>query len=274
MYLSLLLYSSILRFALDQNQIKPDMEIAFKIFRYGAKSLLIFSLFFLYTFITTAKPLPKVLIFSKTKGFHHESIAIGISAIQKLGKENNFEVDTTTDASLFNSAYLKQFKAIIFLSPTGEVLNGDQQLAFEKYIQAGGGFVGIHAATDCEYDWPWYGNLVGAYFGGHPSQQEAILHVTDAKNMATRHLPEFWKRKDEWYNFKWVAKDLHILLTIDEKSYDAGETKMGDYHPMAWYHEFDGGRAFYTALGHTDESYNDPLFLKHLLGGIKYALNK
>ncbi|WP_442587296.1 ThuA domain-containing protein [Pedobacter sp. AW31-3R] len=221
-----------------------------------------------------AKPLPKVLVFSKTQGFHHQSIATGIRAIQDLGKANKFEVDTTTDAGKFSTAYLKQFSAVIFLSPTGDVLNEAQQQAFEKYIQAGGGFAGIHAATDCEFEWSWYGKLVGAYFNGHPKQQEAILRITDRKNTSTRHLPEVWKRKDEWYNFKSVAEGLQILMTIDEKSYDAGETKMGDVHPVSWYHAYDGGRAFYTALGHTEESYSDPLFLQHLLGGIRYAIGQ
>ncbi|MCD0487619.1 ThuA domain-containing protein [Pedobacter sp. MC2016-14] len=223
-------------------------------------------------FSASARNYPKVLIFSKTVGYHHQSIATGITAIQMLGKANKFEVDTTTNACLFTAAYLKQYKAIIFLSPTGDVLNDEQQLSFEKYIQSGGGFVGIHAATDCEFNWPWYGNLVGAYFSAHPSQQEAVIQVKDAKNIATRHLPSNWKRKDEWYNFKWVAKDLHILLNLDEKSYDAGKGKMGAEHPIAWYHTYDGGRAFYTGLGHTEASYADPLFLKHLLGGIKYAM--
>jgi type 1 glutamine amidotransferase len=216
----------------------------------------------------------KVLIFCKTLGFHHNSIKQGITAIQKLGSENKFEVDSTTNSSNFNTSNLKQYAAVIFLSTTGDVLNDEQQAAFEKYIRAGGGFVGIHSATDCEYKWPWYGNLVGAYFAGHPSQQEAVLNVTDHKHMATRHLPEQWKRKDEWYNFRAVADNLNILISIDEKSYDAGKNKMGENHPMAWYHIYDGGRAFYTGLGHTEESFTEPLFLQHLLGGIKYALDK
>ncbi|WP_316813877.1 ThuA domain-containing protein [Pedobacter heparinus] len=216
----------------------------------------------------------KVLIFSKTAGFHHNSIKQGVAAIQKLGSENKFEVDSTTNASNFNSENLKQYAAVIFLSTTGDVLNGDQQIAFEKYIRAGGGFVGIHSATDCEYQWPWYGNLVGAYFAGHPNQQEAVLYVMDRKHIATKHLPAQWKRKDEWYNFRSVASNLNILIAIDEKSYDAGKNKMGENHPMAWYHEYDGGRAFYTGLGHTEESFTESLFLQHLLGGIKYALGK
>ncbi|WP_316838072.1 ThuA domain-containing protein [Pedobacter nutrimenti] len=216
----------------------------------------------------------KVLIFCKTTGFHHSSIKEGVAAIQLLGKENKFEVDSTTNAEKFTEANLKQYKAVIFLSTTGDVLNNEQQNAFEKYIRSGGGFVGVHAATDCEYDWPWYGNLVGAYFSNHPSPQEAILNVTDRKHISTKHLPEKYKKRDEWYNFKWVAKGLNILMSIDETSYDAGKGKMGADHPMAWYHEYDGGRAFYTELGHTAESYTEPLFLQHLLGGIKYALGQ
>ncbi|OKS87912.1 ThuA domain-containing protein [Mucilaginibacter polytrichastri] len=210
-----------------------------------------------------------VLIFSKTAGYHHNSIAAGIPAIIKLGQENGFSVDTTTNAALFTESNLKKYDAVIFLSTTGDVLNDEQQEAFKKYIESGKGFVGVHAATDTEYDWPWYGDLVGAYFKSHPKQQQATFHVVDRNFIATKHLPETWSRFDELYNFKYIAKGLHILITIDEKSYTGGEN--GDNHPMSWYHDYDGGRSFYTELGHTDESYVDPLYLKHLLGGIKYA---
>ncbi|RFZ94247.1 ThuA domain-containing protein [Mucilaginibacter conchicola] len=236
------------------------------------KYILSFALLFV-TIITFGFAKPRVLIFSKTAGFHHESIAVGIPAIIKMGQENNFDVDTTTNSALFTLDNLKKYKAIIFLSTTGDVLNAEQQTAFERYIKQGGGFVGVHAATDTEYDWPWYGNLVGAYFKSHPSkQQEANLEVVDRNFIATKHLPATWRRLDEWYNYKWIAGGLHILIKIDEKSYTGGEN--GDNHPMAWYHTYDGGRAFYTALGHTDASYSEPLFLKHLLGGIKYAMGQ
>lgn len=215
----------------------------------------------------------KVLVFSKTAGYHHESIAAGIKAIEKLGKENHFMVDTTTNSNVFTEANLKQYKAVIFLSTTGTILNDAQKAAFEKYIHNGGGFVGIHAATDTEYDWPWYNRMIGAYFKSHPEQQNANLHIVDKHFIATKNLPETWTRWDEWYNFKNTHWDsVHVLLTIDEKSYHGGEN--GDYHPMSWYHSFEGGRVFYTALGHTDASYSDPLFLGHLLGGILYAMHK
>ncbi|MGC8750954.1 ThuA domain-containing protein [Hydrotalea sp.] len=215
----------------------------------------------------------KVLVFSKTAGYHHESIAAGIGAIQKLGKENHFIVDTTTNSNFFTTSNLKKYKAIIFLSTTGKVFDDAQKVAFEEYIHNGGGFVGIHAATDTEYDWPWYNRMIGAYFKSHPEQQNANLHVVDNHFIATKNLPETWTRWDEWYNFKNTHWDsVHVLLTIDEKSYHGGEN--GDYHPMSWYHSFEGGRVFYTALGHTDASYSDPLFLGHLLGGILYTMHK
>ncbi len=221
---------------------------------------------------------PRVLVFSLTKGFHHESIPDGIAAIQKLGQENNFDVDTTTDPSMFNDSTLKNYSAVIFLCTTGDVLDYRQEAAFERYIQAGGGFVGVHSATDTEYDWGWYGRLVGAYFYDHPgihdtahNVQEGVLNVIDQTNISTKHLPKEWKRTDEYYSFKkFDSANVHVLITIDESSYHGGK-RMG-YHPMAWYHDYDGGRAFYTELGHTKESYTEPDYLKHLLGGIQYAI--
>ncbi len=213
---------------------------------------------------------PRILVFTKTKGYYHESIPDGVAAIIKLGPENNFSVDTTADARYFTEDSLKNYAAVIFLSTTGNVLNADQQVAFERYIQAGGNFMGIHAATDTEYDWPWYNKLVGAQFASHPKQQKATINVLDKNHPATSFLPDTWERFDEWYNFKNVQPDLKVLANLDETTYQGGQ--MGDTHPFVWYHDFDGGRAFYTGGGHTKESYSDTLFLQHLLGGIKYAI--
>ncbi|MEO6290008.1 MAG: ThuA domain-containing protein [Ginsengibacter sp.] len=217
---------------------------------------------------------PRVLVFSKNTYFFHTSIPNGIAAITKLGVENGFDVDTTTNASYFNEDSLKNYAAVIFLNTadnSGSLLNNYQEAEFERYIQSGGGYVGIHAASDAEQDWGWYGRLVGGYFNGHANkQQEAELHVTDSTHPATKGLPAVWKRQDEWYNFKKLSKDVHVLITIDESTYTGGTN--GTDHPMSWYHDFDGGRAFYTALGHTEESYTEPLFLQHILGGIKYAI--
>ena len=217
-------------------------------------------------------PDPSILVFYKTNGFYHQSIPAGISAIQKLGNENNILVYPTKDAANFTPDSLKKYAAVVFLNTTGDVLNPEQQIAFENYIKAGKGFVGIHAATDTEYNWPWYNKLVGAYFLDHPQIQKATVQVKDKTHAATRSLPDIWERTDEWYNFKDINPNIKILATLDEKSYSGG--KNGDNHPIAWYHEVAGGRSFYTAGGHTNESYSEPLFLQHILGGIQYAIGQ
>ena len=229
--------------------------------------------FTLLLILSSANPTaekPAVLIFSKTNGFRHESIPAGIEAVKKLGASNGFDVVATEDSLEINKSNLKKFAAVIFLSPTGKVFGPAQEEAFQNYIEQGGGYVGIHAATDCEYNWPWYGKLAGAYFKGHPSQQEAKLIIVNKNHPSTAGLPDTWVRKDEWYNFKDINPDITVLIKIDESSYKGGEN--GGDHPMAWYHAYDGGRAFYTELGHTNESFSDPLYLKHLLGGIEYAM--
>lgn len=216
---------------------------------------------------------PRVLVFSKTSGFVHNSIPEGIAAVQKLGAENGFDVDTTKNAGYFQEDSLKKYAAVIFLNTTGNVLDYRQEAAFERYIQAGGGFVGVHSATDTEYDWRWYGKLVGAYFLSHPKTQEARFVIKDKKFPATEFFTDtVWQRTDELYNFKNMNPDVNVLITVDESSYEGGAN--GDKHPMSWYHEYDGGRAFYTELGHTKESYAEENYLKHLLGGIRYAIGE
>jgi cytochrome c len=211
---------------------------------------------------------PRVLVFSKTKGYRHESIEAGKAAIATLGIQNKFDVDTTEDASLFNEENLKRYRAVIFLSTTMDVLDVVQQSDFKRFIEAGGGYVGIHAAADTEYEWPWYGKLVGAYFKSHPKQQEAI--VKKVKPFGTNATPDTWTRKDEWYNYKSISDDINVIYQLDESSYEGGENDGN--HPIAWYHDFEGGRSFYTGMGHTEESYADPVYLDHLLQGIKYAI--
>lgn len=213
-----------------------------------------------------------LLIFSKTEGFRHDSIEDGAAALRQLAEDNGWTSEHTEDASVFTTENLQQYEAVIFLSTTGDILNEEQQEAFEQYIRNGGGFVGIHAAADTEYEWPWYGKLVGAYFESHPHIQEATLELTNANHPSTSFLPEQWKRTDEWYNYKDINPDIHVLLNLDESSYEGGEN--GENHPAAWYHEYDGGRAFYTAGGHTSESYEEELFLKHIWGGIEYVVAK
>ncbi len=213
-----------------------------------------------------------VLVFSKTEGFRHASIEAGKPALAKMAKEKGFSVSFTEDAGQFTEQNLKKFNTVIFLNTTGNILNNEQQNSFERYIQAGGGYVGIHSATDTEYEWPWYNQLAGAWFLDHPSTpsnvQKGRFFVTQ-KNEFTAHMPVSFERSDEFYAFKNISSKINVVLKIDEKSYIGG--KNGDNHPMAWYQEFDGGRSFYTAMGHTDESFSEDLFLTHLYAGIKYT---
>jgi len=226
------------------------------------------------------------LIFSKTAAFRHtECIPSGTVAIAQMAQRNGFTVDATENAADFNDANLAKYDVVIFLCTTGDVLNAAQQTAFEHYIQGGGGYAGIHSASDTEYDWSWYGGLVGAYFRDHPGVagvnqqfQQATINVEDRKSAATKRLPAQWTREEEWYNFRTNPReDVHVLMSVDESTYDprgysvpGGSPPMGD-HPISWCHEYDGGRAFYTALGHKGVYWKEPLLLSHVLGGIKMA---
>lgn len=212
----------------------------------------------------------RILVFSKTNGYRHESIPKGKEALMQLGKENGIMVDTTEDASVFNDENLKKYSAVVFLNTVGDILNQEEKESFQRYIQAGGGFVGIHSATGTENNWPWFSKLVGGHFKSHPKIQDATVDVVDQKHPSTRGLPKRWERTDEWYNFTNLNPDVKVLATLDESSYTGGEHP--DFHPIIWYHEFDGGRAFYTALGHLRKNYEEPRFLQHILGGIQWAI--
>jgi type 1 glutamine amidotransferase len=224
------------------------------------------------------------LIFSKTAAFRHtECIPQGTVAIAQMAAQRGFDVDATENAGAFTDENLANYDVVIFLCTTGDVLNADQQAAFERYIRAGGGYAGIHSASDTEYDWPWYGGLVGAYFRDHPGSvnqqfQVATMDVEDRHSAATRRLPQRWSREEEWYNFRTNPRDdVHVLLSVDESTYDprgysvpGGSPPMGD-HPISWCQPYDGGRAFYTALGHKGVYWEEPLLLSHVLGGIEMA---
>jgi type 1 glutamine amidotransferase len=214
----------------------------------------------------------RVLVFTETAGFHHDSIPAGVAALTSLGAQHGFVVNATEDPRAFTDANLAAYRAVVFLSTTGDILDDEQRAAFQRYIEAGNGYAGVHSASDTGYDWPWYGDLVAAYFAQHPDIQPAVLHVEDVSHPSSAGLPTRWSRTDEWYDFRSNPRespDIHVLITLDETSYSGGQ--MGVDHPWSWYHAYDGGRAWYTAGGHTIESYAEDLFLRHLLGGIQYA---
>ncbi|WP_084285637.1 ThuA domain-containing protein [Solirubrobacter soli] len=230
-----------------------------------------------------------VLIYSRTAGFRHSSIDEGIAAIKLLGQQNGFGVDAIEEPSLFTDAFLARYDAIVFLSTTGDAVpQVAQQDAIERFIRAGNGYVGIHAAADTEYTWPWYGKLVGAYFRNHPNgTPTATVLREDATHYTTSHLPAAWTRVDEWYNYQGFTNPVingggidfsprnnpvHVLLTMDESTYNESDGNTADDdHPISWCHRYDGGRSWYTGMGHTEASYLDANFLKHLLGGLEIA---
>ncbi|MEU8271019.1 ThuA domain-containing protein, partial [Sphaerisporangium sp. NPDC049002] len=219
---------------------------------------------------SAADPPFAALVFSKTTGFRHSSIPAGVAAIKQLGQEHGFTVDATEDAGAFTAENLAKYAVVVFLSTTGDVLDAAQQTAFEHYIEGGGGFAGVHAASDTEYDWPWYGKLVGAYFKQHPAPQQAVVKVEDPAHPSTAGLPARWTRTDEWYDFRTDPRGtVHVLTSLDETSYSGGT--MGSDHPNSWCQNYAGGRSWYTALGHDDASYTEPNFLKMLLGGLQTA---
>ncbi|MDC6366364.1 MULTISPECIES: ThuA domain-containing protein [Flavobacteriaceae] len=216
-----------------------------------------------------------VMVFTKTAGYRHKSIEKGVQTLRELGRKNGFVALQTETGEDFSHQNLKNYKLVVFLSTTMDVLNDSQQEAFKKYIQNGGSYLGIHAASDTEYDWRWYGKLVGGYFESHPNNPnvlDAKIQVLDKTHPSTSHLPDTWTRSDEWYNYKNLNPDVTVLMNLDESSYSGGTN--GKNHPIAWYHIYDGGRAFYTGGGHTEASFDEPQFRQHLLGAIEWCLGR
>ncbi len=254
------------------------------------KAILISSVCILFSNQVAAQKQFKVLLVTETAGWHHESIDNGIIAIKNLAATHNFEMARQQDAIKITEEGLKGIDAVIFLSTTADIFDDTEQAVFEKFIQSGKGYVGIHAASDTEYDWEWYTRLVGRMFHIHPAQQTAKLKIVDHNFPGLEHFPNTLLWTDEWYEFgPDKTEGLSNLILLDENSYDPKVTwknrdadasgnltidRVGvgtGTHPISWYHEFDGGRSFYTALGHIEKVYENQWFLDHLYGGIYYA---
>lgn len=214
---------------------------------------------------------PRLLLFSETKDFRHDSTAAALVALEELATSAGMQTDRANESDgIFTDSNLANYDAVVWVMTSGDVLNSEEQSAFENYIRSGGGYAGIHAASFTEYEWPWYGGLVGAYFDSHPDVQSATQVVEDNTHQSTKHLGTTWTRTDEWYDYRSNPRALvNVLLSLDETSYTGGT--MGADHPSAWYHDYDGGRSWYTGGGHTEASYIEPDFREHLLGGLRYA---
>jgi type 1 glutamine amidotransferase len=217
----------------------------------------------------------EVLVFTRAVAFRHASIGAGVDALRELASDAGVGLTATEDPEVFTVRGLSDYDAVVFLSTTGDVLNDDQQEALEDFVRAGGGFAGIHAASDTEYDWPWYGQLVGAYFAWHPPEvRTGTLLVVEEDHPATTGLPSPWIRQEEWYDLRDLQPGVSVLLEVDETTYKTpAEDPLPEPRPIAWYREFDGGRTFYTALGHAPESFTEPTFRSHIWGGIAWVLD-
>ncbi|OQO89354.1 sugar-binding protein [Saccharomonospora piscinae] len=223
-----------------------------------------------------AQPRFSVLVFSKVTNFHHDSIPAGIEAIERMGAEHGFDVEATDDASAFTDDNLARFDTLVFNNTnstpeSGDLLDADQRAALQRYVQGGGGWVGLHAASASERDWEWYEGLVGAIFNYHPAPQVGRVKVLDQVHPSTRDLPQLWEQHEEWYN--WRANptgDVHTLAQIKVRDGVEGLDEGVD-HPYSWCHNYDGGRSWFTAGGHAAEKFSDELFLSHLRGGIEWA---
>ena len=234
----------------------------------------------------------RALVFSKTVGFRHkDSIPLGNELLAKQFKAAGLEVDITEDAAVFTTENLAKYRAVAFMSTTGDIMTDvvakeaskeakdaaakaaePRRAAFQAWLENGGAFVGVHAASDTEYKWPWFGKMIGGYFAGHPQIQPATLRPIVKDHPSTIHLPAEWKRKDEWYNFRDLQPDNVVLILLDESTYKGG--KNGERHPIAWCKPVGKGRMFYTAGGHTKESFAEPEFIQHVNGGLLWTLGK
>lgn len=232
-----------------------------------------------------AAPVPHVLVYTKNQvgqGLYiHDNIAASVEALKKLGDANSFVVDVSDNPSDFTDANLKKYQALVFDNVNNEILdNEEQKAALQRYVHNGGGVVGIHSASGAMRNWPWYWSLMGGKFKRHPKLQTFTIKVKDPDDVSTAHFPATFQWTDEFYFLDHMAPGLHVLLAgdlstlVDPAKEDYPGKLFGEEFPLAWKHEFEGGRAWYTALGHQKEHYADPVFMKHILGGISWAIGK
>ena len=213
-----------------------------------------------------------VLVFSKTQGYRHENIKIGLAGFRTLAANKSWKMTTTEDATYFNDKFLSKIDVVVFFNTTGDILNSSEEIALEGFIKSGGGFLGIHAAADTEYDWPFYQELIAAHFASHPPTQKARLIVHQETNHpAIGHLGNEWSLRDEWYSFKEPLKShATLLMEVDDSSL-SGKIPLTESHPIAWAHEKFGGRSMYTGIGHTAEQFSDPVYLEHIARSVEWV---
>jgi type 1 glutamine amidotransferase len=213
----------------------------------------------------------RILVFTKTTGFRHASIPDGIRMFTQITDSLGIIMIHTEDNNYFHPDTLKKIDGVLFLCTSGNILEPTQKQAFETYMDAGGGFLGIHSATDTEYGWAWYGKMIGARFNNHPAIQTATLYKGKTLHPSIMGLPQSWQHEDEWYNFREFASHIVPHLFVDENTYQGGIH--GNNHPISWSSNWTKGRSFYTALGHTSKSYEDPFFRRHVTQALEWILH-
>jgi len=227
----------------------------------------------------------RILVYTRnqigTNLYVHDNIAASVAAIQKLGRERQFAVEVSDDPTIFTDEHLKTFKALVFDNTNNEILDTEEQKsALQRYIRGGGGFVGIHSACGSMRHWPWFWSMLGGTFKRHPAFQPFTIRVKDPKDAATAHLPPAFEWTDEFYFLERMPDDLHVLLTGDLTTLNDkdkarfADQRFGNELPLTWRHEFDGGREWFTALGHKSEAYSDPKLTQLILGGILWAMGE
>jgi uncharacterized protein len=211
-----------------------------------------------------------ILVFTKTAGFRHGSIPAGVAMMEQITEKLNWSMTHSEDAALFNPDTLKNYGIIVFLCTSGTILNEEEKLSLETFVESGGSFLGIHSASDTEYDWPWYGKMLGAWFSDHPHIQEARLYTSTTPHPSIMGLPSEWFHTDEYYNFRSFEPDIQRVLFVDGTTFTGG--KHSDNHPMSWYKTIGKGKSFYCALGHTNESYEDSVFQLHIENALNWLM--
>ena len=236
--------------------------------------ILIFFICFQTVFAQKSRPEKRILIFSKNAAwaYRHASIEYADKKLKEYCEQKGIKADISEDAALFNDKDLNKYSALVFLSANQDIFDADQEAALQRYIRSGGGFVGIHSSSGVERNWKWFNQMLGATFKYHPPQQNGTIKVIDKKHPSTKGLPTEWKRWDEWYYFGQMTNKLNVLMVLDSTTFKSNSHTQN--YPNAWYHDFEGGRSFFTAGGHNEKDFDDPLFMQHIFGGITYAIGK
>ncbi len=226
----------------------------------------------------------KVLVYTKNgKGYVHDNIASAVASIKEMGVENHFSVDVSDDPSVFTEANLKNYQFLIFTSTNNDVFDTDnQRVQFRRYIEAGGGFVGVHSVTGTERNWTWFKMMLGETFSWHATFQKFSIKKLDNTHPSMQGVPAIWEREDECYFGKELYPGIKVLMAHQLSSLNPSQTDLiqknagsyANYFPAVWYQQFDGGNIWVTALGHSKESYQDPVYKNHLLQGIRFIANQ